>query len=182
MVVHANQYLFQKRGIFYFSRRVPEDLVHHYARSTIVFSLRTKPIRAAKVKATSLSSQLNEDWPIPRWRSKDALSQGFLRDQAAEAQIVSSAPFMIEASSLYLSARASNRPDTFRAAVDRAIKKFTDVCGDKPIDTDGRTEANLLGGSFFKRGLSRGTASIAGFHIWVGAGITALLGYMRSLR
>ena len=38
MVVHANQYLFQKRGIFYFHRRVPKDLMHHYDRSKIVFS------------------------------------------------------------------------------------------------------------------------------------------------
>ena len=110
-------------------------------------------MRAAKVKATSLASQLNEDWPTPRWRGKDAPLRRFLRDQAAEAQIVSSAPFMIGASSLYLSARASNRPETFRAAVDRAIKKFTDVVGDKPIDTYERTDANLLRDSFFERGL-----------------------------
>ena len=50
MVVHANQYLFQKRGIFYFHRRVPKDLMSHYDRSKIVFSLRTKSIRAAKIQ------------------------------------------------------------------------------------------------------------------------------------
>ena len=38
MVVHANQYLSQNRGIFHFHRRVPKDLMHHYERSKIVFS------------------------------------------------------------------------------------------------------------------------------------------------
>ena len=159
MVVHANQYLFQKRGIFYFHRRVPKDLMHHYDRSKIVFSLRTKSIRAAKVKAASLASQLNEDWLTLRWRSKDTPLRRFLRDQAAEARIVSSAPLMTEAGSLYLSAKASNRPETFRAAVDRAVKNLIDLVGDKPIDTYERTDANLLRDSFFERDLSRGTVS-----------------------
>ena len=71
MVDHLSPYLFRKRGIFYFSRRVPKDLLDHYERSKIVFSLRTKSCRAAKIKATSLASQLEEDWLTLRWRSKD---------------------------------------------------------------------------------------------------------------
>ena len=144
MVVHANQYLSQKRGIFYFHRRVPKDLMHHYARSKIVFSLRTKSIRAAKVKAASLASQLNEDWLTLRWHSKETPLQGCLRDQAVEARIVSSAPLMTKAGSLYLSAKASNRPETFRVAVDRVVKNLIDFVRNKPIDTYGRTDANFL--------------------------------------
>lgn len=71
MVGQTTSYLYLKRGIYYFSRRVPEDLLGHYKRSKIVFSLRTKSAKAAKVKAASLSSQLEEDWLTLRWRSKD---------------------------------------------------------------------------------------------------------------
>ena len=71
MVEHSQPYLFRKRGIFYFSRRVPKDLWAHYDRSKIVFSLRTKSTNAAKIKAASLASQLEEDWLTLRWRSKD---------------------------------------------------------------------------------------------------------------
>ena len=39
MVGQLTPYLYQKRGIYYFSRRVPEDLLNHYSRSKIVFSL-----------------------------------------------------------------------------------------------------------------------------------------------
>jgi hypothetical protein len=50
MVGHTTPYLYQKRGVYYFSRRVPEDLLCHYKQSKIVFSLRTKSIKAARVK------------------------------------------------------------------------------------------------------------------------------------
>ncbi|MBN06998.1 MAG: hypothetical protein CMM45_04105 [Rhodospirillaceae bacterium] len=182
MVVHANQYLFQKRGFFYFHRRVPKDLMHHYDRSKIVFSLRTKSIRAAKVKAASLASQLNEDWLTLRWRSKDTPLRRFLRDQGAEARTVSSAPLMTEAGSLYLSATASHRPEIFRAEVDRAVTSLTDLVGDKPIDSHGHTDANLIRDSFFERIMRRGALGLAGFHGRVGAGIPVLLGFMRSLQ
>ena len=43
----AARYLFQKRGVWYFSRRVPSDLERHYKRSRIVLSLRTKSRRVA---------------------------------------------------------------------------------------------------------------------------------------
>jgi len=74
MVDHLSPYLFRKRGIYYFSRRVPKDLLDHYERSKIVFSLRTKSCRAAKIKAASLASQLEEDWLTLRWQDRGPLS------------------------------------------------------------------------------------------------------------
>jgi len=138
---------------------VPKDLWAHYDRSKIVFSLRTKSTKAAKIKAASLASQLEEDWLTLRWRSRDTPLRRFLRDQAAEARVASSAPLMREAGSIYLSAKASTRPITFRTAVDRGIKNLTELVGDKPIDTYTRTDANLLRDSFFERGLSKGSVS-----------------------
>ena len=102
MVGQTTPYLYQKRGIYYFSRRVPEDLLSHYRRSKIVFSLRTRSTHAAIVKAASLAAQLNEDWLTIRWRSKDTPLRKFLRDQATEAGFESAAPMMSEAGKIYL--------------------------------------------------------------------------------
>ena len=159
MVDHLSPYLFRKRGIYYFSRRVPKDLLDHYERSKIVFSFRTKSCRAAKIKAASLASQLEEDWLTLRWRSKDTPLLRFLKGQAAEARISSSAPLMTEAGTIYLRVKGASRPITFSAAVERAIKNLTELVGDKPIDTYTRHDANLLRDSFFERGLSRGSVS-----------------------
>ena len=61
MVAQSSPYLFRKRGVYYFSRRVLKDLMDHYEGFKIVFSLRTKSFKAAKVKAAPLASQLEED-------------------------------------------------------------------------------------------------------------------------
>jgi len=57
-----SNYTFIKRNVFYFSRRVPEDLQHHYQRPRIVRSLRTKQPEEAATAAQLLSSQLEQLW------------------------------------------------------------------------------------------------------------------------
>jgi uncharacterized protein YcgL (UPF0745 family) len=53
---------FIKRDVFYFSRRVPEDLRHHYQQPRIVHSLRTKKPKEAATAAQLLSNQLDQLW------------------------------------------------------------------------------------------------------------------------
>ena len=42
MVYNQCEYLWQKRGVFYFRRRVPNDVQKHYERPYIVISLKTR--------------------------------------------------------------------------------------------------------------------------------------------
>ena len=72
-------FIYQKRGIFYFSRRVPKDLEAYYRCSKIALSLRTKSLKAAKAKSASLASQLEEEWLTLRWRRNDSPLRKFLR-------------------------------------------------------------------------------------------------------
>ncbi len=51
-------YVYQKRDFYYFSRRVPKDLLGHYKRPSITLSLRTKSARVARAKSSSLAAQL----------------------------------------------------------------------------------------------------------------------------
>ena len=53
LATKSNSYTFQKDGVWYFSRRVPADLRRHYQTGRIAYSLRTKSIRDARVKAVS---------------------------------------------------------------------------------------------------------------------------------
>jgi integrase len=131
----------------------------HYDRDKIVFSLKTKSSKAAKVKSASLASQLEEDWLTIRWRSQETPLRRFLKDQAAEARVSSSAPLVTEAGTIYLKAKAANRPITFGSAVERAIKNLTDLTGDKPIDTYSRQDVNLFRDACFERGLSKGSVT-----------------------
>ena len=52
----------QKDGIWYFSRRVPADLRRHYQTGRIAYSLRTKSVRDARVRAMSDAAKLDRHW------------------------------------------------------------------------------------------------------------------------
>ena len=58
LATKSNSYTFQKDGIWYFSRRVPADLLRHYKTGRIAYSLRTKSIRDARVRAMSDAAKL----------------------------------------------------------------------------------------------------------------------------
>ena len=57
-----SNYTFTKRGVYYFSRRIPEDLQQHYQQLRIVRSLHTKQPKEAATAAQLLSSQLDQLW------------------------------------------------------------------------------------------------------------------------
>ncbi len=110
-------YLYRKRGIYYFSRRVPKALEGYYRCKKITLSLRTKSLNAAKAKSVSLASQLEEEWLMLRWRRDDSPLRRFLLDQACEARTQSSAPLMSEAKDIYLRTKGLSRPKTFTQAI-----------------------------------------------------------------
>ena len=75
LATKSNSYTFQKDGIWYFSRRVPADLRRHYRTSRIAYSLRTKSIRDARVRAMSDAAKLDRHW---HWKD---LSATFVSDR-----------------------------------------------------------------------------------------------------
>ncbi len=62
-------FIYQKRGVWYFSRRIPSDLQRCYKRSRIALSLHARSYRAAATRAVTLASKLEEDWLTIRWRT-----------------------------------------------------------------------------------------------------------------
>ena len=66
-------YVYKKRKIHYFSRRVPKDLEGYYKSSKITLSLRTKSPKVAKAKSASLASQLDEEWLTLRQKKENFL-------------------------------------------------------------------------------------------------------------
>ena len=66
LATKSNSYTFQKSGVWYFSRRVPADLRRHYRTGRIAYSLRTKSVRDARVRAMSDAAKLDRHWHILR--------------------------------------------------------------------------------------------------------------------
>ncbi|WP_289036655.1 DUF6538 domain-containing protein, partial [uncultured Roseibium sp.] len=150
----STNYLFRKRSVYYFTRRVPQDLQSYYKRDRIVISLRTKALYAAQAKATSLAAQLDEDWLTLRWRSSGNPFSGFLRDQATPLTTSSSAPLLSEAEALYVEMKGRGRSGSFEQTAKRSISYMLQLLGDKPVDAYTRAEVNRFRDSLDKRGLS----------------------------
>lgn len=55
-------FTFTKDGVYYFSRRIPFDLICHYTSQRIAFSLRTRSTRVAEARARKSADQLDEYW------------------------------------------------------------------------------------------------------------------------
>ena len=56
------KYLFQKRGVYYFSKQIPKDVRQHYSQNRIVQSLKTKSVKAAFYQSQNLLHKLNQHW------------------------------------------------------------------------------------------------------------------------
>ena len=150
-------YVYKKRDIYYFSRRVPKDLEDCYKSSKITLSLRTKSPKLAKTKSVSLASQLEEEWMTLRWKRSDSPLSRFLHEQAYESRDKSSSPLMSEAKEIYLRNKGVTRPKQFTQAIDRSVNNLIELIGDKPIDMYSRQDANLLRDHLMKRSLNNAT-------------------------
>ena len=63
MVDHLNvSYLYKKRGVFYFTKRVPCDVKSYYSSDRIVICLKTKSNVSAIRASKSLYQKLDDYW------------------------------------------------------------------------------------------------------------------------
>jgi hypothetical protein len=58
----AAPHSFVKDGVYYFIRRVPNDLRHHYTSKKISYSLRTRSVTVASSRAIRAAQKLDEYW------------------------------------------------------------------------------------------------------------------------
>ena len=66
MVDHFHKYIYQKRGFYYFSRRVPKELYQHHAKQRIVLALNTRSKSIALKYAQIISQRLDNRWLLIR--------------------------------------------------------------------------------------------------------------------
>ena len=156
LTTQSNCYTFQKNGIWYFSRRIPADLRRHYKTSRIAYSLRTRSLRDARIRAMSDAAKLDRHWHILRISSEELPGKHLLRDITNEAVAEPSAdcPSLKDAVAVYLRLKGHNRPPTFEAALKRACGYLIDCCGMKVLDNYTRSDATKFRDYLFAKGLN----------------------------
>ena len=161
LATKSNSYTFQKDGIWYFSRRVPADLRRHYRTGRIAYSLRTKSIRDARVRAMSDAAKLDKHWHILRISSEDLPGKHLLTEavQQPVAEPAADGHSLKEAVVVYLRLKGHDRPPTFEAAVRRSCGYLIDCCGMKQLKDYLRTDATKFRDYLFAKGLNGASVS-----------------------
>jgi integrase len=156
LATKSNSYTFQKDGIWYFSRRVPADLRRHYRTGRIAYSLRTKSVRDARVRAMTDAAKLDRHWHILRISSDELPGKHLLADAVQEPQAEASIDdhSFKAAVAVYLRLKGDDRPPTFEAAVRRSCGYLIDCCGMKDLKDYVRSDATKFRDYLFAKGLN----------------------------
>ena len=156
LTTKSNSYTFQKSGVWYFSRRVPNDLRRHYRTGRIAYSLRTKLLKDARVRAMNDAAKLDRHWHILRISSDELPGKHLLADAVQEPAAVTSIDdhSLKAAVAVYLRLKGNDRPPTFEAAVRRSCGYLIDCCGMKNLHDYVRSDATKFRDYLFTKGLN----------------------------
>ena len=148
MVDHFSTYLYQKRGFYYFSRRVPKELHHCHAKHRIVLALNTRSRAKALKYAQVICQRLDVRWLPMRL---DALGLGNVI--ANDVRVVA-APSLSEATQQYLQLKGMGKAKTFHQAALRNAGTVIAICGDRVVTEYRTTDAGQVRDALIARGLN----------------------------
>ena len=143
-------FTFTRYGYYYFSRRVPADLIQHYSYPRIVQGLKTKSAQTAKLRASVAAAKLDEYWSHLRMTNPDLIGRNLVRSgfksysryTQPDASAASTANITLsEALETYLAQKGSNKGKTFHAAAQRACAYLVEASGAKDLADYSRADA-----------------------------------------
>jgi integrase len=148
MVDHFSTYIYQKRGFFYFSRRVPKEVQQCHTKQRIVLALNTRSRAKALKYSQVICQRLDERWLPMRL---DALGLGNVMANDVKSR---PSPKLSEAMHLYLQLKGVGKAKTFHQAAMRNVGVVVDAIGDKPIAEYSTIDAGKVRDTLIARGLT----------------------------
>ena len=152
MYTNASQYVSNRDGIFYYIRRVPNDVRQHYAASRISFSLRTKSQRRALRAAGSVTQRLEDYWLGLRLQQMDIPAIHLVKAEDAK----DNSPLLLDAVEMYLKTKGKT-DKTFIRTARRNAAYVAKVLGNRPITSYATSEAAKFRDWCFEQGMSLNT-------------------------
>ena len=149
MVDHFSTYLYQKRGFYYFSRRVLKELHHCHAKHRIVLALNTRSRAKALKCAQVICQRLDERWLPMRL---DALGLGNV--VAHDVKPIDAAFTLSEATQQYLQLKGIGKAKTFHQAAMRNAGTVIEICGARVVTEYRTTDAGQVRDVLISKGLS----------------------------
>ena len=145
-------YLYKKRGVFYFSKRVPCDVKSYYKSDRIIICLRTKSNASAIRASKSLYQRLDDYWTSIRLTKMQVPAEHMLVSKPP-VNSNSNAPLLSEALSTYLKLKGVDKDKIFFRGANRNIKYVIELLGDLPIDEYSSKDASKFRDNLLDKGL-----------------------------
>ena len=128
-----------RSGIFYFVRRIPTDVRHHYRADRVSLSLRTKSMPIAARSAASINQRLEDYWLGLRLQQIAIPAINLVREpKTAEA---SDCLTLSDARDLYLHIKSAGKDQTFVRSAHRNVEYVIKVLGDHPLSSYSTVDA-----------------------------------------
>jgi integrase len=151
------KYTYLKRGVYYFCKAVPVDLIHYYTKDRVVQSLRTKSRTKACHASLTLAIRLEDYWLSLRLKKADVPAAHLLKVVPSQNPD-SVLPTIQDALELYLRVKGRNKRKFFFTHCSRSVNYVEECLGCRSLDQYSSADAASFRDWLRKRSLS--TSSI----------------------
>ena len=134
MVSNQCDYLWQKRGVYYFRRKVSNDVQQHYESPQIVICLKTKSKSAAIKASRSIASKLDDFWLQMRISDMGVPASNLLVKNQPKEAFTLCAPKLSDALEKYCRLKGADRAEQFFKAAKRNVRYVIQHLVDRPLD------------------------------------------------
>ena len=150
------KYLFQKRGVYYFSKQIPKDVRQHYSQNRIVQSLKTKSVKDAFYQSQNLLHKLNQHWFYLRVQDENILLFPYQFTQQIPQKRAQN-PKLSDALQTYFKLKGKGKGEIFFRATRRAVRDVIDLLKDRYLNDYSTTDAAQFRDHLLDRGLVSST-------------------------
>ena len=146
------KYTYLKRGVYYFCKAVPVDLIHYYTKDRVVQSLRTKSRTKARHASVTLAVKLEDYWLSLRLKKAEVPAAHLLK--VVPSQNPNSVlPTIQDALELYLRVKRRNKRKTFFTHCNRSVHYVEECLGCRSLDQYSSADAASFRDWLRKRGV-----------------------------
>jgi len=153
-------FTYKRRGFFYFSRRVPNDLLDHYDTDRIVEGLKTRSASVAKVRSLMAAAKLEEYWNQLRVANPNLpgvhrlkVVGGSHSTSTVQSTTEDLGPKLSQSLEVYFRHKGQDKSKVFFNVSRRACGYLIDVAGDKELGLYTRADALAFRDGLRKKGL-----------------------------
>ena len=155
MYKSGQPHLSVRSGVFYFVRRIPTDVRHHYCADRVSLSLRTKSMPIAARSAASINQRLEDYWLGLRLQQIDIPAINLVR--TPETSEVCDCLTLSEARDLYLRLKSAGKDQVFVRSAHRNVEYVIKVLGDHPLSAYSTVDAAKFRDWLIDQGMARDT-------------------------